>query len=113
MTTTRIRKQRMRRAKVSERHAAARMVERYGASVSFHELRQAIKKGRSIYLSRQSTTRSVAAVIIEGKVVPFIINRIAKRVITVLTREQAEERLLNLPAAKINLKELYDSVKDR
>jgi hypothetical protein len=85
------------------------MLQRHDDGPSFYELKQAVRHGRIIYLSRQSSSRSVAAVRVGGKVIPFIYNRLAKRIVTVLSREQAMFRLGDAAEGLRELKALYEA----
>jgi hypothetical protein len=76
-----------------ERHAAARLVQRYDGSVDMHSLQQLIRLGEFEYVRRQSGTRSLCKAVLGPTSVWFIINRVRRTLITVLSPEMAEEQM--------------------
>lgn len=81
-------RRRRKKKKINESHAAARMLQRTGAS--FWELKRAISEERFRVLVKQSNTRNLCRTFMKsGEAVYFIYNKQRGSIITVLTKVQA------------------------
>jgi hypothetical protein len=76
-----------------QRHAAVRLVQRGAGGLSMDEIRLAVEKGVVEYLDRQTCSRSMIRIAGPDGWANAVINRKARSVITMLTEEQAAERL--------------------
>jgi myo-inositol-hexaphosphate 3-phosphohydrolase len=85
------RKNRRKKRKISERHAAARTVVR--THRSFWSLKEKVKAGRFERLMAQSHTRTLCRADVEGETIYFIINKKRMSIITVLSQAQAQAQL--------------------
>jgi hypothetical protein len=85
------RKQKGRKVRLDESHAAARLVTRTNGELTFEELKRRISVGEFRYVRRQSVSRSLCSTPIDDtRVVYFILNRQTKSVVTVLDDDHIE-----------------------
>lgn len=80
--------------RMSDAHAATRLVQRLGGEVPMERLREAVGRGEVEFMKRQSTSRSICRVLVEGVWVYMVINRKTRSIITVLDEDQGRARLL-------------------
>lgn len=80
--------------RMSDAHAAARLVQRLGGDVSMERLRERVQGGEMEFMKRQSTSRSICRVLIDGSWIYMVINRKTRSIITVLDEDQGRARLL-------------------
>lgn len=92
------RRQRGRKKRICERHAASRLVKRTDGKLSFEELKRRVADGKFEYVSRQSVTRTLCRVRLEDEShVYFILNRKKKSIVTVLEEDWGDMRAEDAP----------------
>lgn len=78
------------RRRLRENHAAVQASLRYDGSINLEAIRKEVHAGRVTYLMRQTTSRSLVAVQVEGTWVFPVLDRRRSGVVTVLSPEQAK-----------------------
>jgi len=82
------RRQRRRKTRFSVRHAAYRLAERYDGDVFISEVEYNIQHGYFKYVYRQTGTRSICQTTVRQQRIYFVLSRVSKKPVTVLSRAQ-------------------------
>lgn len=80
--------------KIKEYHAQLRLLQRTKIK-DFKKLKNAVIEGRFVCIEKQSNTRNLCQATIDEEEVYFVINKKRKTIITVLTKEQAQQNFYN------------------
>lgn len=75
-------------------HTALRLLERYGDHDIYPEdIRAKIQKGDFEYVRRQTCSRTLCRTTLSGSQVWFVLNKLTRGLVTVLTKEQAAQHM--------------------